>query len=62
MEEGMPIAAVLGAVVAGALYYFLDREGAEELMSDLKDKAKNAYDEASEQIAGLTKEMNGARV
>lgn len=57
--KGILTTLLIGAAVAGALYYFLDKEKAEELFSDLKDKAKGAYDEASEHIAGMKKEVNG---
>lgn len=57
--KGIVTTLLIGAAVAGAIYYFLDKEKAEEILSDLKDKAKNAYDEASGHLAGLRKEANG---
>lgn len=56
--KGILTTVLIGAAVAGAIYYFLDKEKAEEILSDLKDKAKSAYDEASEHIAGIRKEVN----
>ena len=57
--KGILTTLVIGAAVAGALYYFLDKEKADQLISELKDKAKNAYDEAAESIAGLKNEVSG---
>jgi hypothetical protein len=60
--KGIVTTLLIGAAVAGAIYYFLDKEKAQEIFSDLKDKAKNAYDEASEHITGMKKQMDGAAV
>lgn len=57
--KGLLATIVIGAAVAGVVYYLLDKEGAEELYTDLKDKAKGAYDDAAEKIAGLKREANG---
>ncbi len=57
--KGIIATLLIGAAVAGALYYFLDKEEAEELFSDLKDKAKGVYDDATERVAGIRKEVNG---
>src|SRR5688500_13578494 len=44
---------VLGAAVAGVIYYLIDKEGAEELFSEVKDKAKDAYGKVNEEISNL---------
>jgi len=49
---------LIGAAVAGALFYFLDREKAEEVFSDIKDRARTAFDEAGQQVGGMKKEVN----
>ena len=46
--KGLLATIVIGAAVAGVVYYLLDKEGAEELYTDLKDKAKGAYDDGAE--------------
>ncbi|HEU0110770.1 MAG TPA: hypothetical protein VFQ73_07825 [Flavisolibacter sp.] len=57
--KGLLATIVIGAAVACVVYYLLDKEGAEELYTDLKDKAKGADDDAAEKIAGLKREANG---
>jgi hypothetical protein len=49
---------VLGAAVAGVIYYLLDKEGAEKLYSEVKDTAKDAYDKVNDQLGDLKKKAS----
>lgn len=41
---------LVGAAVAGVVYYLLDEEGAKKLATNIKDAATDAYDKVSESL------------
>lgn len=49
---------LVGAAVAGVIYYIVDREGAEELLGDVKDAAQDAYDKMNEGLAGVKSKVS----
>ncbi len=55
---------LIGAAVAGVVYYLYDREGAEKLMGNVKDAASDAFDKATDHFTkagdGLSKSLNKA--
>lgn len=49
---------LVGAAVAGVIYYIVDREGAEELLGEVKDAAQDAYDKMNEGIASVNRKVS----
>lgn len=49
---------LVGAAVAGVIYYIVDREGAEELLGEVKDAAQDAYDKMNEGIANVNRKVS----
>jgi dsDNA-binding SOS-regulon protein len=49
---------LVGAAVAGVIYYIVDREGAEELLGEVKGAAQDAYDKMNEGLAGVKSKVS----
>jgi hypothetical protein len=47
-----------GAAVAGIIYYLIDKEGAEELLADAREAAKDAYDKMNEGLSDVTRKVS----
>ena len=47
---------IIGAAVAGVLYYLYDREGAEKLMGDVKDAASDAFGQVKDRFGKSVEE------
>ena len=51
---------LVGAAVAGVIYYLVDREGAEELLGEVSDAAKDAYGKMNDSLADVKQKFTGA--
>lgn len=55
---------LVGAAVAGVVYYLYDKEGAEKLMGNVRDAATDAFDKASSKFTkaadGVSKSYSNA--
>ncbi|HEV7620135.1 MAG TPA: YtxH domain-containing protein [Flavisolibacter sp.] len=51
---------IIGAAVAGVVYYLYDREGAEKLMADVKDAASDALEQITDHISKVGEDAANA--
>ena len=47
---------LIGAAVAGVVYYLYDKEGAEKLMGDVKDAASDAFNNVKDRFGKVADE------
>jgi uncharacterized protein YdbL (DUF1318 family) len=51
---------LIGAAVAGVVYYLVDEEGAKKVMGNIKDAATDAYDQIGKKFGKVTDDVNSA--
>lgn len=51
---------LIGAAVAGVVYYFRDNENVRKVLDDVKDKANDAYGRVSESIRNTVNQGSDA--
>jgi hypothetical protein len=56
--KGLIATILVGAAVAGVIYYLVDREGAEDLLNNAKDSASNAFDKVKDSFGKVSGKVN----
>jgi hypothetical protein len=51
---------LIGAAVAGVVYYLYDKEGAEKMMGDIKDSATDAFGQVKDKFSKTSNDMAGS--
>jgi hypothetical protein len=49
---------LIGAAVAGVVYYLVDEEGAKKVMGNIKDSATDAFDQIGKRFGKVTDDVN----